>query len=92
MAKMMLFEVPMPGVGVAFSSGVAAAELGRMEETRRGKRVCAGARVDVGISRGKGAAASMIGASGWMLMGRDRRCEEAPSKLTRAFWELQERF
>jgi len=91
-AKTMPFEVPVPAVGLARFSEVGAAELGRMEETRRGARVWAGERVDVGMSSGRGAAASRIAPSGWMLMGRERRWEEEPGKLTRAFSELQVRF
>lgn len=88
MAKTMPFEVEvaMPAVGSAVGAAVAA--LGKMVERRRGKRGWVGGRVDVGISKGRGA---RIAASRWLLRGRERRWEEE-GKETRAFWELQVRF
>ena len=92
MAKTMPFEVEvaMPAAGSAVGAAVGAAEgLGRMVERRRGARGCGGVRVDVGISKGRGA---RIAASGWRLRGRERRWGVEDGKETRAFWELQVRF
>ena len=72
----MPLEVAAPVVGPGkFSVAKAEAELGRMEETKRSAKVCVGCdreRVDVGMSNGSGATASMI-ASILILMGRERR-------------------